>query len=183
MLHDPQLPETVAKLLAAAEVPPCALVLEITESSLMADPVRADAEPEAAARAGRRMSIDDFGTGYSSLASLKNLSVDELKIDQSFVQAMATDAERARDRAGDHRPGRRAEAAGRGRRRRGPRHLGRAGRPRLRRGAGLLPQPAAGRGRVGGLGPHGGTAVARGRREPSEPRIRCRSVSAGAARG
>src|SRR6202035_532548 len=41
---------------------------------------------------GVRISIDDFGTGYSSLASLQDLSVDELKIDQSFVQAMATDA-------------------------------------------------------------------------------------------
>ena len=71
---------------------PGALVLEITESSLMADPVRAGENLKQLRALGVRMSIDDFGTGYSSLASLKNLSVDELKIDQSFVQAMATDA-------------------------------------------------------------------------------------------
>ena len=71
---------------------PGALVLEITESSLMADPLRAGENLSQLRALGVRMSIDDFGTGYSSLASLKNLSVDELKIDQSFVQAMATDA-------------------------------------------------------------------------------------------
>ena len=91
-LHDPQLPETVAELLTRWDVAPGALVLEITESSLMADPVRAGENLSQLRALGVRMSIDDFGTGYSSLASLKNLPVDELKIDQSFVQAMATDA-------------------------------------------------------------------------------------------
>jgi diguanylate cyclase len=91
-LHDPQLPETVAQLLTRWDVPPTGLVLEITESSLMADPQRAAENLRQLRTLGVHVSIDDFGTGYSSLASLKNLSVDELKIDQSFVQAMATDA-------------------------------------------------------------------------------------------
>jgi diguanylate cyclase len=91
-LHDPQLPETVAQLLKRWDVAPTALVLEITEGSLMADPVRAAENLSQLRALGVHVSIDDFGTGYSSLASLKNLSVDELKIDQSFVQAMATDA-------------------------------------------------------------------------------------------
>jgi diguanylate cyclase (GGDEF)-like protein/PAS domain S-box-containing protein len=91
-LHDPELPETVARLLTRWDVAPTGLVLEITESSLMADPVRAAENLTQLRALGVHMSIDDFGTGYSSLASLKNLSVDELKIDQSFVQAMATDA-------------------------------------------------------------------------------------------
>ena len=92
ILQDPRLPETVAQLLTRWDVSPSALVLEITESSLMADPLRANENLKQLRALGVRMSIDDFGTGYSSLASLKSLSVDELKIDQSFVQAMATDA-------------------------------------------------------------------------------------------
>jgi diguanylate cyclase (GGDEF)-like protein/PAS domain S-box-containing protein len=91
-LHDPQMPEMVATLLDRWNVAPGALVLEITESGLMADPQRATENLMQLRNRGVRISIDDFGTGYSSLASLKNLSVDELKIDRSFVQAMATDA-------------------------------------------------------------------------------------------
>src|SRR6185295_15318175 len=91
-LQDPQFPEMVAQLLAQFAVPSSALVLEITEGSLMADPLRAAENLRQLRALGVQMSIDDFGTGYSSLDSLKNLSVDELKIDRSFVQAMATDA-------------------------------------------------------------------------------------------
>jgi diguanylate cyclase (GGDEF)-like protein/PAS domain S-box-containing protein len=91
-LHDVQLPEMVARLLTRWGVRPSALVLEITESSLMSDPLGAAENLSRLRALGVRISIDDFGTGYSSLASLKNLSVDELKIDQSFVTAMATDA-------------------------------------------------------------------------------------------
>ena len=91
-LHDPRLPEMVAQLLARYAVPPSALVLEITESSLMADPLHAGENLAQLRAHGVKMSIDDFGTGYSSLDSLKDLSVDELKIDRSFIQAMAIDA-------------------------------------------------------------------------------------------
>jgi diguanylate cyclase len=92
ILHDPQLPERVAQVLTRWDVAPTTLVLEITESSLMADPTRAGENLSHLRALGVRVSIDDFGTGYSSLASLKNLPVDELKIDRSFVQAMASDA-------------------------------------------------------------------------------------------
>jgi diguanylate cyclase (GGDEF)-like protein/PAS domain S-box-containing protein len=92
VLQYPELPDMVSRLLARWDAAPDALVLEITESSLMAD-LSGVRENLGKLRAlGVRMSIDDFGTGYSSLASLKNLSVDELKIDASFVKAMATDA-------------------------------------------------------------------------------------------
>lgn len=92
MLHDPGLSETVARLLTLYDVRPSGLILELTESSLMVEPIRAGENLKRLHLLGVRMSIDDFGTGYSSLASLKNLSVDELKIDESFVRAMATDA-------------------------------------------------------------------------------------------
>jgi EAL domain-containing protein (putative c-di-GMP-specific phosphodiesterase class I) len=72
-------------------VPADRLRIEITESSLMANPPRAR-EILARLRArGVQVSIDDFGIGYSSLAYLKNLPVDELKIDRSFVNEMAVD--------------------------------------------------------------------------------------------
>jgi diguanylate cyclase (GGDEF)-like protein len=89
-LHDPELPAMVAQLLARWQVAPEALVLEIIESSLMADPSHAGQNLNQLRAQGVCISIDDFGTGYSSLASLNDLPVDELKIDQSFVRAMAS---------------------------------------------------------------------------------------------
>jgi diguanylate cyclase len=67
------------------------LRLEITEGSLLADPERARENLTALRALGVRIAIDDFGTGYSSLNYLQRLPVDELKIDKSFVQRMATD--------------------------------------------------------------------------------------------
>ncbi len=76
--------------------PAQAFCLEITESAIMDEPQRALAMLNALSAAGFKLSIDDFGTGYSSLAYLKKLPVDELKIDKSFVMAMASDAEDAK---------------------------------------------------------------------------------------
>jgi diguanylate cyclase (GGDEF)-like protein len=72
-------------------IPPHRLVLEITETTLMADPGRAHRVLAALAHEGVQFAIDDFGTGYSSLASLKTLPVHHLKIDKSFVQNMHAD--------------------------------------------------------------------------------------------
>ncbi|MFO1340180.1 MAG: EAL domain-containing protein [Burkholderiaceae bacterium] len=69
-------------------VPPQALCLEITESAIMNDPERALQTLRSLKGLGCKLSIDDFGTGYSSYATLRNLPVDELKIDMSFVKAM-----------------------------------------------------------------------------------------------
>ena len=66
------------------------LTLEITESAVMTDPVQARRRSRDCAASGVRISIDDFGTGYSSLAYLRDLPVDEIKIDRSFVKEMAT---------------------------------------------------------------------------------------------
>lgn len=70
---------------------PNLLELEVTESSLMADPDQAVSTLNALSDLGVRISIDDFGTGYSSFAYLSRLPIDVLKIDKSFIFGMAKD--------------------------------------------------------------------------------------------
>jgi diguanylate cyclase (GGDEF)-like protein/PAS domain S-box-containing protein len=90
-LHDPQLPDTIADLLRAWDVPPATLLLEITETALMTNPARTMDVVMRLSELGIHLSIDDFGTGYSSLSYLKRLPVREIKIDKSFVRDMAHD--------------------------------------------------------------------------------------------
>jgi diguanylate cyclase (GGDEF)-like protein len=84
-LVDRGLPARVQSSLRATGVRPDRLVLEITESTMMADPIRTSATIAELAAVGVAMSIDDFGTGYSSLGHLQRLPVAEVKIDRSFV--------------------------------------------------------------------------------------------------
>ena len=89
VLVDENFPRLVVESLRHAGVPANRLKLEITESTLIADPVTARAVLRELDRLGIEISIDDFGTGYSSLAYLADLPVSEIKIDQSFVSRMA----------------------------------------------------------------------------------------------
>ena len=82
---DPQLGDEVLRCLACHGVSPTKLLLEITESAVMRDPVLAARHMQLLRVAGVRFSMDDFGTGYSSLSQLSRLPVDELKIDRSLI--------------------------------------------------------------------------------------------------
>jgi diguanylate cyclase (GGDEF)-like protein len=90
-LLDQDLPAKFADLLVRYKLSPDSFCLEITESAIMDDPVRAQTTLERLSAMGVDLSIDDFGTGYSSLAYLKRLPVNELKIDKSFVLNMEND--------------------------------------------------------------------------------------------
>ena len=92
-LMNRDLPADVGALLAEHQVPPGLLCLEITESGFMEDPANAQKVLDRLAESGVRLSIDDYGTGYSSLSYIMRLPVQELKIDQSFISRMASDAE------------------------------------------------------------------------------------------
>ena len=94
-LLNPELPAVVQALLDELALDPALIWLEITESAIMEDPVRAQQVINALDAMGLRLSIDDFGTGYSSLAYLKRLPVDELKIDKAFVLTMDRDPDDA----------------------------------------------------------------------------------------
>jgi diguanylate cyclase (GGDEF)-like protein len=90
-LLDEQLAPRIVALLTEYDVPAACLELEITESVLMTDPARARAVLDGFREAGMTIAVDDYGTGYSSLAYLRDLPVDELKIDRSFIGRIATD--------------------------------------------------------------------------------------------
>jgi diguanylate cyclase (GGDEF)-like protein len=92
-LLDVYFPEEIAALLDRWNVPASLLQLEITESSIMADPERSRETVARLSDMGVGLSIDDFGTGYSSLSHLKGLPVREVKIDKSFVMNVADDRE------------------------------------------------------------------------------------------
>ena len=94
-LWSAHLAEKVLGKLRGADVDPRRVVVEITESTAMADPDRTQKILTELHAWGLTLAIDDFGTGYSSLARLKHLPVDILKIDRSFVR----DVDRDRDLA------------------------------------------------------------------------------------
>jgi diguanylate cyclase (GGDEF)-like protein len=91
-LLDLELADEVSRVLRAHGLPPGALELEVTESAFMVDRMGASGVLAGLRALGASLAIDDFGTGYSSLALLRDLQVDTLKIDRSFVSGMA-DAE------------------------------------------------------------------------------------------
>jgi diguanylate cyclase (GGDEF)-like protein len=92
-LLDLELPGQLAALAGEHGVDARDVCLEITESTIMADPERACSVLDRLAAVGFKLSVDDFGTGHSSLAYLKNLPVDEVKIDRAFVSGMTTSPE------------------------------------------------------------------------------------------
>jgi diguanylate cyclase (GGDEF)-like protein/PAS domain S-box-containing protein len=89
----PNLVADIANLLREINLPPEALKLEITESTVMKDPAGAVEMLQQIKSLGVRLAIDDFGTGYSSLSYLHRFPLDTLKIDRSFISSMDDDGD------------------------------------------------------------------------------------------
>jgi diguanylate cyclase (GGDEF)-like protein len=94
-LHDPGFLDAVGTLLAASDVPPSSLTLEITEGTIMLEAQRALELLKGFRGMGVGVAIDDFGTGYSSLSYLSRLPTDEIKIDKSFVMGLSEPGNKA----------------------------------------------------------------------------------------
>jgi len=87
-LQDPEFVESVIERIGQGNSHRLRLLVEVTESAMISDPEQSTLILDRLHDVGVKISVDDFGTGYSSLAYLKELPVDELKIDQSFVHNM-----------------------------------------------------------------------------------------------
>ncbi len=92
MFQQPDLPGLITAALQETRTDPTRIDLELTEGSVMRDPENAVKILARLREMGLHLSIDDFGTGYSSLNYLKNFPINILKIDQSFIRDMTTDA-------------------------------------------------------------------------------------------
>ena len=92
ILHIPDVLQRVGAALGGCSVPPDKLLLEVTESAFISETPMVFEALSALTRLGIRVAIDDFGTGYSSLARLRDLPVDTIKVDRSFVTAMSFDS-------------------------------------------------------------------------------------------
>lgn len=92
LLQGSELPDTVAALLAETGLDPRLLELEVTEDILLDDEEKALAIFRRIRAGGVKIAFDDFGTGYGSLSYLKTFPLDTLKIDQSFVRHLLSDA-------------------------------------------------------------------------------------------
>ncbi|MCE5289598.1 MAG: EAL domain-containing protein [Nocardiaceae bacterium] len=92
ILQQEKLVESILGTTAAAGVPPTSLVLEITEDHFVGDYRRTREVLDSLRRAGVRISLDDFGQGHSILEYLRELTIDEVKLDRSFVSDLASDS-------------------------------------------------------------------------------------------
>jgi EAL domain-containing protein (putative c-di-GMP-specific phosphodiesterase class I) len=90
-LVDADLAADIRRILADTGLPAEALIVEVTESAVTSDHRRAHAMLTELRAMGVRVAIDDFGTGYSSLTRLRQLPVDEIKLDRSFVSRIEHD--------------------------------------------------------------------------------------------
>jgi EAL domain-containing protein (putative c-di-GMP-specific phosphodiesterase class I) len=94
-LWHPGLVEKLFERLDVWHMDPTSILVEITESTAMTDPDRTQQILRNLRERGIRIAIDDFGTGYSSLSRLKDLAVDVLKVDRSFVHDIPRDRDAA----------------------------------------------------------------------------------------
>jgi diguanylate cyclase (GGDEF)-like protein len=92
-LRQVNMPDRVSAILQETGLPASRLELEVTETSLMADPERSVAVLRRLRETGVAIALDDFGTGYSALASLQVFSFDRLKLDKSFASDLAQSKE------------------------------------------------------------------------------------------